>query len=54
MFAGCSYTWYLFSEGGPWTAYYPSKSNSLCPAKDKDEAYNMRTSFKQRYAYVLS
>ena len=41
MFAGCSYTWYLFSEGGPWTAYYPSKSNSLCPAKDKEEAIDI-------------
>ncbi len=41
MFAGCSYTWYLFSEGGPWTAYYPSKANSLCPAKNKEEAIDI-------------
>ena len=41
MFAGCDYSWYLFSEGGPWSAYYPSKANSLCPAKNKDEAIDI-------------
>ena len=41
MFAGCSYTWYLFSEGGPWTAYYPSRANSLCPAKSEEEAIDI-------------
>lgn len=41
MFAGCSHGWYLFSEGGPWTAYYPSKKNSLCPAKSADEAIDI-------------
>ena len=41
MFAGCNYGWYVFSEGGPWTAYYPSKSNSLCPAKNKEEAIDI-------------
>ena len=41
MFAGCSYNWYLFSEGGPWTAYYPSVHNSLCPAKSREEAIDI-------------
>ena len=41
MFAGCSYGWYLFSEGGPWTAYYPSKKNSLCPAESAEEAVDI-------------
>jgi hypothetical protein len=36
MFRGCNHTWYLFTEGGPWGAYYPSKENMLCPAVDKD------------------
>lgn len=38
MFAGCNYSWYVFSEGGPWTAYYPAKENSLCPARNSAEA----------------
>ena len=41
MFDGCSHGWYLFSEGGPWTAYYPSKKNSLCPAESKEDALDI-------------
>lgn len=41
MFAGCLHGWYVFSEGGPWGAYYPSKENSLCPAKNKDDAIDI-------------
>ena len=37
MFRGCNHTWYLFSEGGPWGAYYPSNENALCPAKNADD-----------------
>lgn len=37
MFLGNQCQWYLFSDGGPWGAYYPSKANSLCPAKHKDD-----------------
>lgn len=37
MFYGNQNMWHLFSDGGPWSSYYPSKCNSLVPAKDKDE-----------------
>ncbi len=37
MFYGNQNQWYLFSDGGPWGAYYPSKVNSLAEAKDKDD-----------------
>ncbi len=37
MFYGNQNMWHLFSDGGPWGAYYPSKHNSLIPAADKDE-----------------
>ncbi len=38
MYTGCLNSWYLFCEGGPWTAYYPSKGNSMCPAHDVNDA----------------
>ncbi len=38
MYTGCLNSWYLFCEGGPWTAYYPSKANSMCPATSWEEA----------------
>jgi len=38
MFLGNKSQWYLFSEGGPWGAYYPSKRNILCPAVNEDDA----------------
>ncbi len=38
MYTGCLNSWYLFCEGGPWTAYYPSKANSMCPATSREEA----------------
>lgn len=41
MFAGCNYGWYVFSEGGPWTAFYPAKENSLCPAQSKEDAIDI-------------
>ncbi|MBQ8232655.1 MAG: hypothetical protein IJZ34_12125 [Lachnospiraceae bacterium] len=37
MFAGNQNMWHLFSDGGPWGAYYPSKKNSLIPAANKEE-----------------
>ncbi len=37
MFYGNQNQWYLFSDGGPWGAYYPSKVNSLVEAKDKED-----------------
>lgn len=38
MFLGNKSQWYLFSEGGPWGAYYPSKRNILCPAVNYEDA----------------
>jgi len=32
MFQGNQNMWYLFSDGGPWGAYFPSKYNALIPA----------------------
>ena len=37
MFGGNQHMWHLFSDGGPWGAYYPSKYNSLNPAVDENE-----------------
>ncbi len=38
MYHGNVHWWNLFNEGSPWTAYYPSKANSMCPARSMDEA----------------
>lgn len=38
MYHGNCNAWNLFCEGGPWGAYYPSKVNSLVPAKDEESA----------------
>lgn len=37
MFYGNQNMWHLFSDGGPWGSYYPSKYNSLVPAADEAE-----------------
>ena len=37
MFYGNQNQWYLFSDGGPWGAYFPSKANSLVGAKDEED-----------------
>ncbi len=37
VFHGCNNSWYLFSEGGSWNPWYPSKSHSLRPAKNEDD-----------------
>jgi len=37
MFYGNQNMWHLFTDGGPWGSYYPSKSNSLIPAANKEE-----------------
>jgi hypothetical protein len=37
MFHGNLNQWYLFTDGGPWGAYYPSRANSLVPAGDEKE-----------------
>jgi hypothetical protein len=38
MFEGNNNNWHLFSDGGPWGPYYPSKANFLCPAADEEDA----------------
>lgn len=38
MYHGNNRQWHLFSEGGPWGVYHPSKRCHLCPAKDESEA----------------
>lgn len=37
MFHGNNHNWTLFSDGGPWGPFYPSKDNALCPARDEAE-----------------
>lgn len=38
MYDGNRHGWNLFCEGSPWGAYYPSKDNSMCPAKNEKDA----------------
>jgi len=38
MFQGNNQEWYLFSDGGPWGPYYPSKDSHLCPASDEADS----------------
>lgn len=38
VYHGCNHSWYLFNEGMPWAAWYPSKSHSLRPAKNEEDA----------------
>lgn len=33
----CNNSWYTLFDGGPWNPWIPSKINSHCPAKDKDD-----------------
>ena len=37
MFHGTRECWHLFNDGGPWSAWYPSKINALCPAANCDD-----------------
>ena len=37
VFHGCNNSWYLFSEGMSWTAWYPSKTHSVRPACDEED-----------------
>lgn len=37
VFHGCNNSWYLFSEGMSWTAWYPSKTHSLRPARNEED-----------------
>lgn len=37
VFHGCNNSWYLFSEGMSWNPWYPSKTQSVRPAKDESD-----------------
>lgn len=41
MFYGNNRNWFLFSDGGPWNPYFPSKANALIPASDAAEAIDI-------------
>lgn len=41
MFAGTDHSWMLFSNGGHWGTYYPSRESSLCPAINMEEAIDI-------------
>ncbi len=41
MFNGNNFSWNLFSDGGPWSAYYPSKFNALKPASCEEESLDV-------------
>ena len=41
MYEGNNRSWYLFSDGGPWGPYYPSRKNFLCPASSKEESVDI-------------
>ncbi len=38
VFHGCNNSWYLFSEGMPWSPWYPSKTHSLRPAANEADS----------------
>ena len=37
VYHGCNHSWYLFNEGGPWGAWYPSKNHTLRPALNEKD-----------------
>lgn len=41
MFRGNNHNWHLFSDGGPWGPFWPSKHNALVPARDGYEAIDI-------------
>ncbi|MCC5841046.1 MAG: hypothetical protein JJT96_13095 [Opitutales bacterium] len=41
MFYGNNRNWFLFSDGGPWNPYFPSRANALVPAADAEEAIDI-------------
>lgn len=38
MYYGNNRNWMLFSDGGPWNPYYPSRHNAMVPAASEDES----------------
>jgi hypothetical protein len=41
MFEGNNGSWYLFSDGGPWGAFYPSKHHFLAPGRDAAQSIDL-------------
>jgi len=41
VFHGCNNSWYLFNEGMPWGPWYPSKTHSLRPAVNDNDAVGL-------------
>jgi len=41
VYHGCNHSWYLFNEGMPWAAWYPSKTHSLRPAKNESDSFGV-------------
>ena len=41
VYHGCNHSWYLFNEGMPWAAWYPSKTHTLRPAKNEEDAFGV-------------
>lgn len=41
MYEGNNFGWTLFSDGGPWAPFYPSKENYLLPAIDENDAVDV-------------
>lgn len=41
MFRGNNHNWHLFSDGGPWGPFWPSRANALIPARDAEEAIDV-------------
>ncbi|ACT01182.1 hypothetical protein [Paenibacillus sp. JDR-2] len=41
MFEGNNGSWYLFSDGGPWGAFYPSKYHYLAPGRDNESSIDL-------------
>lgn len=41
MFEGNNGSWYLFSDGGPWGAFYPSKFHYLAPGHNRETSIDL-------------
>lgn len=41
MYHGNNHAWNLFSDGGPWGPFYPSRTCALIPARDPGEAIDL-------------
>jgi hypothetical protein len=41
MYQGNNKNWMLFSDGGPWAPYFPSKANALMPAINEEEGLDV-------------